>query len=96
MFKSKFKGTVINSKALYFHLTYGHTHNIYFAHKLWVNKTFGRTNHKGSKKMWVAKNKIIYVIDILSSQVETPNHGTWTLDALTHDEKKAYVSRVGT
>lgn len=44
----------------------------------------------------VPKNKIIYITDILSSQVEipvmVPRH--WVL--MTHDQKKTYVPRVGT
>lgn len=72
MFKPKPKKTMINPKDLYSNLTYGYTNNIYYAHKPYVNKTSGRTNHKGSKKIWVPKAKIIYVANILSSQVETP------------------------
>lgn len=59
-------------KALYSHFTYGHIHDTDSTHKPWGNKTFRKTNHKGPEKRWVAKNKIIYVADILSSQVETP------------------------
>lgn len=96
IFKPKPKETMIKPKDLYSHFTYGHTHNIYSAHKPWVHKTFGRTNHKGPKKMWVPKNKIIYVADILSMQVETPIMvpGLWVHS--THDGKKAYVPRART
>lgn len=56
---------------IYSHLTYGHTHDD-SAQKPWVKKSSGRTNKKGPKKIWAPKDKIIYVEDILSNQVETP------------------------
>lgn len=72
MFKLKPKKIVIKPKTLYSHFTYDHTDNIYSAQKPRVGKTFGRTYHKGSKNIRIHKNKIIYVTNILSSQVETP------------------------
>lgn len=71
IFKPRHKETMIKPRDLNSHFTYGHTHNVYFAHKSWVGKTSRRTNQKGPKKLWVPKNKMVYVADILSSQVET-------------------------
>lgn len=89
MFKYKPKEMVIK-KTLY-HLTYGHTYDIYLLQKPWVDKTFEKTNHKGPKKIWVLKNKIIHVVDILNNKVKTPVMvpGLWMLS--THGGKKAYV-----
>lgn len=55
------KEMVITLKPLCSHFTYGHTHDTYFSQKPWVNKTHGRTNHKGAKKMWVLANKFYYI-----------------------------------
>lgn len=46
--------------------------------------------------MWVPKNKITYVADILSNKFETPVKvlGLWVLS--THDRKKTYISRART
>lgn len=46
MFKSKPKEMVIKPKVMYSQFTYAYTHDIYFAQKPWVDKTFGKTNHK--------------------------------------------------
>ena len=80
MFKPKPKQIVIKTNASYSYFTYGHTHNIYFAHKPWADKTSWRTNHKRPKKTWVPKDKIIYVA-ILSNKVGTPIlvHELWVL-----------------
>lgn len=51
MFKPKPREIVKKPKAMYSHSTYGHTHNIYSAHKPWVDKTSRRTNHKGPQKI---------------------------------------------
>lgn len=65
---SNSKQKVIKPKALYSHFTYGHMHN-HAAQKPQVKKNSGKTSKKGSKKIWVPKDKIIYVADILSSRV---------------------------
>lgn len=44
----------------------------YPAQKLKLVKNSEKTNPKGSRKIWVPKDKIIYVADILSNGVETP------------------------
>lgn len=82
-------------KALYSHFTYGHTHD-YAAQKSQVKKNFGRTRKKGSKKILVPNDKIIYAAYILSGRVETPDliSGLWML--MAHDWKKAYVPKSGT
>lgn len=72
MFGYKPKEIVIKPKLLYSHFTYGDTYEIYFAQKPWVDKTFGKTNHKGSRMMWVPTNKIICVANIFSNKFETP------------------------
>ena len=36
------------------------------------NQNFGKTNKPGPKKIWVPKDKIIYVADIFSSKAKTP------------------------
>lgn len=63
----------------------------YPAHELKFVKNSGKTNQKGPRKLWVPKDKIIYVADILSSAVETSIMvpGIWML--ATDDGKKAYV-----
>src|SRR4051812_11133935 len=61
------------------------------------NQNLRRTNKKGPKKLWVHKEKIISVADILGSKEEKAKHvmvpGLWVLAA--HDGKKVYVSRPG-
>lgn len=89
------KQKAIKPKALQYDFTYGYTRD-YSAQKPWVKKNFGRTNKKGPKKIWVPKDKIVYVAYILSSQVETsilvPR--LWMLTS--HDGKKSYVPKSGT
>lgn len=87
---------VIKLKVMYSHFTYGQTHDTYFAQNPWVDKTSGNTNHKGPKKMWVPKNKKIYILDILSNTIETSImvHGLWVPSE--HDGKNVFVPRVGT
>lgn len=98
MFKYKSKEMIIKPKVLYSYFTYGHSHihDTYFAQKSWVDKTIGKTNHKWSKKMWVPKNRIIYVADILSNKVDTPVMvpGLWVIS--THDRKKVDIPRAET
>lgn len=61
MFKPKRKDNVKKLKAPCSHSTNGHTHKLFFEHKPWVDKTSGKTNHKGPQKIWVPKAKIVYV-----------------------------------
>lgn len=51
----------------------------------------GKTNPKGPKMMWVPKDKILYIVYILSSGVETPVMVSVLWMLATHDGKKAYV-----
>lgn len=48
------------------------------------------TNKRGPKKIWVPKEKIIHVVDVLGSRNKTPIMvpGQWLLT--THDRKKVY------
>lgn len=59
-------------------------------------RTMGKQTKKDPKRIWVPLEKIIYVTDILSSEIETPVMvpGLWV--PATHDEKKVYVPRLGT
>lgn len=41
-------------------------------HKPKFVKNSGKTNQKEPRKLWVPKDKIIYVVDILSNVVKTP------------------------
>ena len=61
-----------------------------------VVRNSGKTNQKGPKRLWVPKDKIVYVADILCSKVQTPFMvpGLWMLE--THDRKKVYVPKPGT
>src|SRR4051812_17941043 len=57
------------------------------------NQNLRRTNKKGPKKLWIPKEKIISVADILGSKDEKSKHvmvrRLWVLAA--HDGKKFYV-----
>lgn len=44
---------------------------IYDAQKPQIKKKSRKTNKKGLKKIWVPKDKITYIADILSSIVKT-------------------------
>lgn len=83
-------------KALYSHFSYAHTQNDYSAQRPKFSKNYGITNLKGPKNIWVPKDKIIYVVDILRSTIKMSIMvpGLWLLT--THDGKKAYVPRSGT
>ena len=96
---------VIKYTPLYDKFKYGHSHDIKYTSS--VNKfkdpikpkfpvNLRKTNPKGPKKMWVPKDKIFYVADVLSSKVQTPIMvpGLWVLS--THDGKKVYVPKPGT
>ena len=50
-----------------------------------------RTNQKGSKKIWVPKEKIIPVVDIFNHNKSTPIMvpGQWLLTS--HDRRRVYV-----
>src|SRR4051812_8072117 len=68
----------------------------YFA-KPKFNQNLRKSNKKGPKKMWVPKDKIIPIADILGSKKDKAQHvmvpGLWMLT--THDRKKVYVPRPG-
>lgn len=68
----------------------------YHAHKPKFVKIFRKTNQKGPKFFWIPKDKIIYVVDILSSTVETPIMVSGLRMLTIHDRKKAYVLKPGT
>ena len=71
---------------------FGHSHDI----KYTSHSGNSYANPKGPKKIWVPKNKIIFVADVLNSSIETPVMvpGLWVLT--THDGKKVYVPKPGT
>lgn len=96
---------IIKYTPLYSNFKFGHSHDIKYTSsdkkfkdlnkpKFPVN--YRRTNPKGPKKMLVPKDKIIYVADVLNSQVKTPVlvPVLWVLT--THDGKKFYVPKSGT
>ena len=65
---------VIKCTPLKSHFTYGKTHDLKytsneFSAKPKFKQNFGKTNKQGPKKIWVPKEKIIYVADIFSSKV---------------------------
>ena len=83
------------------HFIYGHTHDIKYTSsdysvKPKFNQNFGKTNKPGPKKIWVPKDKIIFVADVLNNSIETPVMvpRLWVLT--THDGKKDYVPKPGT
>ena len=93
----------ITYKPLYKQFEFGHTHNIkYTSHSesFFVKPRFKQnlrtSNQKGPRRIWVPKEKIIYVADILNSQTETPIMvpGLWPL--ASHDGKEVYVPKLGT
>ena len=93
----------ITYKPLHKQFEFGHKHDIKyttysknFHTKPKLKQNFGNSNQKGPKKIWVPKDKIMYVADVLNSKVKTPIMvpGQWLLT--THDGKKAYVPRFGT
>src|SRR3954464_11715185 len=61
------------------------------------NQNLRKSNKKGPKKMWVPKDKIIPIADILGCKKDKAQHvmvpGLWMLT--THDRKKVYVPRPG-
>ena len=71
---------------------FGHSHDI----KYTSHSRNSYANPKGPKKIWVPKDKIIFVADVLNSSIETPVMvpGLWVLT--THDGKKVYVPKPGT
>ena len=96
---------IIKYTPLYTNFKFGHSHDIKYTSSVQRFKdpnkpkfpvNYRRTNPKGPKKMWVPKDKIVYVADVLSSQVKTPIlvPGLWMLAA--HDGKKVYVPKSGT
>ena len=97
MILRKIKLLLVTNSNLHFHIT-THTQEQKFenARKPKVIRNSGKTNQKGPKRLWVSKDKIIYVADILCSKVQTPVMvpGLWML--ATHDGKKVYVPKPGT
>ena len=96
---------IIKYTPLYSNFKYGHSHDIKYTrsdqnfkdlNKPKFIQNLRKTNPKGPKKIWVPKDKIVYVADVLSSQVKTPIlvPGLWMLT--THDGKKVYVPKPGT
>ena len=68
---------VIKRTPLKSHFTYGHTHDLKYTSNDYSAKpkfkqNFGKTNKQGPKKIWVHKDKIIYIADIFSSKAKTP------------------------
>lgn len=97
----------INYASLYSKFKYGHSHDIKYTrtnqntnvciklvYKPKFTQNFRKTNLRGPKKIWVPKDKIIYVVDALSSKVDTPilRSGQWMLT--THNGKKVYVPKL--
>ena len=73
----KVKDLVIKRTPHYSHFTTGKTHDIKHAGKAFYTKqkfkqNFGNSNSHGPRKIWVPKDKIIYVAGIFNSKVETP------------------------
>ena len=93
--KTPSSGQTINQKHV--HCTYckknGHLKNMCFVYDKKKRKFPFVTNKKGPKKIWVSKDKIIYVVDMLNSKVKTPIMvpRQWLLT--THDMRKACVPR---
>lgn len=96
---------IINYPPIYSNFKYGHSHNIIYTHsnqnskfvfKPKFRENFRQTNQRGPKRIWVPKDKIIYVADVLSSHVKTPtmDSGKWRLSS--HKGKKVYVPKSGT
>ncbi|XP_058748093.1 uncharacterized protein LOC131620924 [Vicia villosa] len=83
-----------------FHITHTKKHAVAHSGKSYVKSQFNqnmrRTNPKGPKRMWVPKDKIIPVADLLHStkdkHVMVP--GLWVLTS--HDGKKVYIPKSGT
>lgn len=87
---------------LYPHFEYGYSHDIKYTStnhiikpydKPKFNQNFRTSNTKGPKKIWIQKDKIVYVADVLSSKVKTPImvSGLWMLTS--DDGKKVYVPK---
>ena len=57
------------------------------------NRPLRKTNRKGPKDIWVPKNKIIPLVDILNKSNTTPVMviGQWMLTI--HDKQKVYIPR---
>ena len=55
-----------------YHYTHTQAQHFVNSRKPKVPRNFGKTNHKGPKRFWVPKDKIVYVADILCSRVKTP------------------------
>src|SRR3954470_11900760 len=84
-----------------YHGTQNNKHHIvppvkYFA-KPKFNQNLRKSNKKGPKKLWVPKDNIIYVADILGGKEDKQQNvmvpGLWVL--ATHNGKKVYIPRPG-
>lgn len=100
---------IINYPPLYSNFKYSHSHDIKYTstthntnayvkpvYKPKFSQNFRKTNLRGPKQIWVPKDKIVYVADILSNKVETPRiaYGKWMMSSLKG--KKVYVPKFGT
>ena len=89
IYKPKFVDEMkITYKPLHKQFEYGHTHGIKYtsySEDFYVKPGFKHnlrtSNQKGPRRIWVPKEKIIYVADILKGDVETPTLalGLWML-----------------
>ena len=104
IYKPKFVDEIkITYKPLYKQFEFGHTHDIKYTSysedfhvKPKFKQNFGNTNQKGPKKIWVPKEKIIYVADILEGDCEAPILAPRILMLTSHDGKKVYFPKSGT
>lgn len=96
---------IIKYTPLYSKFNYGHPHELKYTRtdlctkvydKPKVNHNFKVSNIRGPKKIWVPKDKIVHVADVLSCKIKTPVMvpGLWLLTS--HDGKKVYVPKPGT
>lgn len=58
--------------------------------KTWKDKTRFRTIKSAPNQIWVPKDKIIYIADILSNKGETPTMIPRQWMFTTHNERKVY------
>ena len=88
---------IIKFTPLYSTFNYGHLHDLKYTRtdlctkdydKPKVNHNFKVSNIRGPKKIWVPKDKIVCVADVLCSNVKTPNvtNERWRLSS--HKGKK--------
>ena len=92
---------VIKRTPLKSYFTYGHTHDLKynsneFSAKPKLKQNFCKTNKQGPKKIWVPKDKFLYVADIFSTKTKTPVMVPRLWMLTTYDGKKVYVPKYGT